>query len=158
DGISAGTITVTDTAEGQFDSKIFRVAVFDPAVIGTSVPVSAVEGAAFTGKTVATFTDPGGAEPNSFDSGSISFHYSATIDWGDNTPTTAGTITFSGTPGSKTDLFTVAGDHAYTTNGTYPIKVTINHEGIITKTTSTAVVKAIVNHTQGCCDSNALVI
>src|SRR5205823_4841640 len=49
----------------------------DPAVVGTPVSISIPAGAPFLG-TLATFTDPGGAEPIS---GS---HYSATLNWGDS--------------------------------------------------------------------------
>src|SRR5262249_18526169 len=45
--------------------------------------------------------------------------YAATIDWGDGTPTTAGTITGSG--GS----FSVAGSHVYADEGSNTVTVTI---------------------------------
>src|SRR2546427_43685 len=45
----------------------------------------------------ATFTDPGGVEPNASDDpgGLVSSHYTATIAWGDST-TSAGVITLKG--------------------------------------------------------------
>jgi hypothetical protein len=64
---------------------------------------------------VATFTDPGGAEPND---GS---HYSACIDWGDGSPTTAGTISFNG------GAFTVSGTHTYAAPIAYTITTTLSH-------------------------------
>src|SRR5207249_5258194 len=73
------TVTVTDTADGQSDSKSFQVAVSDPPVVGAQANVSAIAGAPFNG-TVATFTDPGGPEPNAFDPApGIAAHYNATI-------------------------------------------------------------------------------
>ena len=50
-------------------------------------------------QTVATFTDPGGAEPLG--------DYSALIDWGDGTAPSAGTITFAG------GIYTVQGSHTF---------------------------------------------
>jgi hypothetical protein len=65
---------------------------------------------------VATFTDPGGAEAND------GTHYSASINWGDMTAPTMGTITFGG------GVFTVQGGHTYAAAGSYTITCTINHE------------------------------
>src|SRR5262249_27780197 len=70
-------------------------------------------------QTVATFTDPGGAESLA--------DYSADINWGDGTPTQVGggTITLSN------GVFTVGGSHTYADNkgtGTWPITVTIRHD------------------------------
>ena len=133
------TVKVTDTGDNKSDSKTFQVAVSDPAVLATGVPVFGKVGLAPTVPT-AVFTDPGGAEPNPSDPGAIPNHYTATIDWGDSTPATAGTITYVGAPGSKTGTFTVSGSHAYAQEGTYTVTTTINHEGLITTTTSTAIV------------------
>jgi hypothetical protein len=62
--------------------------------------------------TVATFTDP--------DPASTAAEYSATIDWGDSTPSTPGTI--SGLTGGP---FTVSGTHKYAEEGSYKATVTI---------------------------------
>ncbi len=59
EGNNTVTVTVTDSTTLS-DSATFKVAVSDPAVDGKAVAVTAVEGQAFTGKAVATFTDPGG--------------------------------------------------------------------------------------------------
>jgi PKD repeat protein len=129
------TVSVKVTAGSLSSTESFKVNVSDPAVLGTPVAVGAVEGAAFTGKTTATFTDPGGAEAMS--------SYSATINWGDLTPTIAATIT-GGTPlGSSSAVFTVGSDgiaHTYAEEGTYDVTTTINHAGIITVVHSTATV------------------
>src|SRR5205085_2435781 len=96
--------------------------VSDPSVnaIGGSV-VSAVEGALSSSQTVATLTDPGGAEATS--------DYAAMIDWGDGN-SSAGTISFSA------GVFSVSGAHTYTEESAgdhagsnpYSITVTLSHE------------------------------
>jgi hypothetical protein len=137
------TVTVTDSTLLS-DSKTFNVTVTDPEVNPFGTLISPVEGAAFTGAVVGKFTDPGGAEPNPSDSsGTINDHYKVvSIDWGDSTPldTTSGTLSFSGSPGSTTDPFTVSGDHTYGEEGNYTITTTIDHEGVQSKITSTAMV------------------
>jgi hypothetical protein len=145
EGGFTGTITVTDTLEGQFDSKPFSVTVSDPSGLATGVPVFATACRPLTGVPIATFTDPGGAEPNPSDpSGGIANHYKVdSIDWGDSTPldTTTGTISYNGSPGSTTDPFTVNGSHTYQTEGTFTITVMLDHEGVLTTVTTTAIVK-----------------
>src|SRR5262249_16464750 len=93
---------------------------------------------------IATYTDPGGAEPNPADPlGPLSKHYKVvSIDWGDATPldTTTGSISFSGTPGSKTDKFTVSGSHTYLPPGPYPNTSKLDQEGIPTTVMTTAMV------------------
>jgi len=83
--------------------------------------LSGTEPAAFTNATVATFTDP---DPNS-----VASDYSATIDWGDSTGTTAGVV--SGPTGGP---FTVKGSHTYADEGNYTITVTITDADTPTNT------------------------
>ena len=138
------TVQVTDTADNQSGSATFQVVVSDPKVVATGVPVFAVERKPLP-VTLATFTDPGGAEPNPSDpTDSVASHYKVdSIDWGDGSPldTATGAISYSGTPGSKTDSFTVSGSHTYATEGTFTTTAIIDHEGVLTKVTSTATVK-----------------
>ena len=61
-------------------------------------------------------------------------HYTATIDWGDGTPATAGTVSLAG------GTFSVSGNHTYGEEGVYPIKTAITHQGITTIATGTATV------------------
>src|SRR5262249_21230419 len=44
-------------------------------------------------------------------------------------------------PGSPTGVFMVSGTHAYANEGTFTVTTTINHEGIISTTTSKATIK-----------------
>src|SRR5664280_160343 len=62
---------------------------------------------------VAGFTDP--------DPASTAGEYSATVDWGDGSPTSTGPV--AGPTGGP---FTVNGSHAYADEGTYKASATIN--------------------------------
>jgi hypothetical protein len=100
---------------------------YDPPITATGTPVSATEGAAFSGQ-VATFTDP--------DTSATPEEYAATIEWGDGT-STEGTV--SGSGGS----FAVSGEHTYADEGSYEVKVAItdvDNPAISASTTSTATV------------------
>jgi uncharacterized repeat protein (TIGR01451 family) len=92
------TVTVTQTQTDQ-------------SITAAGVSISATEGQLFTGD-VATFTDP--------DANATAAEYSATIDWGDGSATSAGTI--SGPTGGP---FTVRGSHTYADEGTYTVTVHI---------------------------------
>jgi phosphodiesterase/alkaline phosphatase D-like protein len=59
---------------------------------------------------------------------------SATIDWGDGTPASTGTVGLSG------NTYTVAGSHTYKEEGTYPTKTTITYPGGHTTVSGTATV------------------
>src|SRR5262249_59767294 len=81
--------------------------VFDPAVEAAGgLSLSSSEGSGTGTQTVATFTDPGGAEALA--------DYSADIKWGDGA-TTSGNLSVSG------GVFTVSGSHNYAEEGTYTI-------------------------------------
>jgi hypothetical protein len=141
-----GSITDDPCAGPWSASASFGVIVSDPAVTPTGgFSFAAVEGSLSAVQTVATFLDPGGAEPNPADpTDGIPSHYKvASIDWGDATPldTTTGAIAFSGTPGSKTDPFTVSGSHVYASEGTFTVTVILDHEGIKTTVKPTATIK-----------------
>lgn len=77
--------------------------------------------------TVATFTDAGGAEAVG--------NYHATIDWGDGSAVTAGTISFAN------GTFTVAGSHTYASSARFPVKITITDVG-----GASTVVQSLVGH------------
>lgn len=137
------TITVTDTLIDESDSETFTVNVSDP-------PVAASGGFSFdanifidTGtQTLATFTDPGGAEPNDVDPvpPTSAGHYQASISWGDGT--TPGAISPL-TPISPTQVFTVTGNHIYTIQSPvsgFNVVTTIDHEAVISTATSIAIV------------------
>lgn len=117
----AGTynMSVTITKPGAPDTVVNPVATVTdtpplPAVNATPVNVTATTNVAATNVPVATFTDPNGAD--------VPGNYTATIDWGDGTAPTTGTITVSG------GTFTVAGTHTWTAAGTYNMTVSIQHQ------------------------------
>ena len=117
------------------------VTVSDPAVLATSVSVSAKESIAFAAP-VATFTDPGGAEPNASDpTPGVASHYAASVDFGDGTPAVPAVITYGGAPGSTTGVFTVTASHTFAEDGTYSVTTTIDHEGVKTTVTNSAAVR-----------------
>jgi autotransporter-associated beta strand protein len=120
-------VTVTDAGNIQA-SGTFTVTVADAAVVVTGRSINPVTGTEFTG-TVATFTDPGGADTTN-DS------YTASIEWGDGAATSPGTITLSN------GTFTVNGSHTYMTDGTFNLTVTVQHNALA-PTTSAPVLIAI---------------
>ncbi|HLJ92043.1 MAG TPA: PKD domain-containing protein, partial [Gemmataceae bacterium] len=133
EGTYTARVTVTDN-QNQAGSATFQVTVTDPAVVGSAVNFSANANTSLTNQPVAVFTDPGGAEPNAADPiGTVSNHYTANINWGDNTAPTTGTITLSG------NTFTIQGGHTYSSGGTFTTTITILHEGApLTTLTGTA--------------------
>jgi uncharacterized repeat protein (TIGR01451 family) len=105
-GGDAGTVTVVATG----DTAPITVEEGDQPITASGTTFSATEGASYSGA-VATFTDP--------DTAATASEYLATIDWGDGSATSAGTI--SGSAGS----FSVAGTHTYAEEGSFPVTVTI---------------------------------
>src|SRR5206468_3452185 len=71
--------------------------------------------------------DLGGPEPTS--------NYAASINWGDGSPASAGTINYD----SAQKLFLVSGTHAYPFLGSYSVHVALTHEITITASTSSTV-------------------
>ena len=142
--LSGGTFTVAGThtyaEEGSFTvttsighSGITAVAtsratVTERPVVVTGTTVSAVEGAELSAAT-ATFTDPAGPEAASGN------NYTATIDWGDGTTASPGTITLGN------GNFTATGTHTYVEEGSFTVTTTVDHEGMLSTSTSTATVQ-----------------
>src|SRR5205814_674378 len=122
DGSYTAIITVGHcTAPAGTATTKFNVS--DPAVKTTGGPAfSVAEGAAIGSAVLATFTDPGGAEPLS--------DYTASVAWGDG-QTSAGTISVSG------GAFTVVGGHTYAEEGKYTATVTVGHDSAPSATATT---------------------
>jgi hypothetical protein len=115
----------------------FQVSAADPAVIAAGVNIFGVAGQPFTAVT-ATYTDPGGAEPNPFDPfGLISDHYTA--DCNVNAAKDAAVVR----PCTITDpetIFSVSGTFLYPTEGAFTLITDIDHEGVTTEVRSTATI------------------
>ena len=136
------SLTVThDALSAVGPIQTASIVVSDPPVLATGVAANGKESIAFAAP-VATFTDPGGAEPNPADPvGGISSHYTATTDWGDGTGPSVDTITYSGSPGSTTGVVTVTSTHTFAEEGTFTVTTIIDHEGIKTKVTSSSTIR-----------------
>jgi hypothetical protein len=114
--------------------QIKGVTVADPAVTPTGgFTVNAVVGVPSRMQTVATFTDPAGAEAPR--------DYSATIDWGDNM-SSDGVLS-----GPVAGVFTIQGSHSYAQPGNYSVTVRIHHDSAAdAMATSSANVAALQLH------------
>jgi hypothetical protein len=111
------TITITDIGDAfNTATVISQATIVDAPLTGSSVVVTATEGLPFTSTNVGTFVD---ADPD----GMVT-DYTATIDWGDGTPITAGTVT-----GPNGGPFTVLGGHDYLHSGTYTITIPVLDAG-----------------------------
>ena len=113
-GIYHGLIHFVNS-DGRASTLQFDFKVTDAPLTATATQVSAVAGSSFSG-TVATFTD---ANPLSQAS-----DFSATINWGDGTAASAGTVATNAGGGFK-----VSGTHTYTTTGSFTTSITINDIG-----------------------------
>jgi hypothetical protein len=107
------TVTIKDSG-GAGAAPTSNAAVADAALKATAATIKPAHGTTFSG-TVATFTD---ADPQ----GTVA-DYTATINWGDGTATTAGTIK------ANASKFQVNGTHKYVAKGNYTITITIKDGG-----------------------------
>jgi hypothetical protein len=115
EGTDAAKALITDNASTNKATVASTANVAENDVLApTPSTISATEGKAATGLTVATFTDnnPSAAASD----------FTASIDWGDQT-TSAGTITLTG------GVFSVTDNHTYADEGSYSIKITIKDDG-----------------------------
>lgn len=91
----------------------------------TGASLSATEGFTFQGTVAALTASAASAAASDF---------TATIDWGDGTSTTSGSVTSSGNGG-----FLVAGNHVYSEEGSYNVVVTVTDKSNNTITAADAV-------------------
>lgn len=112
--------TPTKTLTGQIDAlkaagvgAIFRenATVADADVITAKAATVVINPNTWLGTATANFTDT--------DISNVAGDFSATINWGDGTPVTLGTVTDVG------GLITVSGSHAYAAAGQFPVTVTL---------------------------------
>jgi hypothetical protein len=100
----------------------FATAFAAPVLVGTPINFTAAQGVAFTGA-VATFTSANPAN--------TVVDFTATINWGDGTPPSTGSIT------AGASSFTVNGTHTYATVGPFTATVTINDANPVATVTVT---------------------
>src|SRR6185437_7588844 len=113
-GSYSASIAVADYG-GATAQVVDAVTVADAPLTVTAVPLSATEGAAFSG-VVAQFTDP--------DPGAVASDYTATIAWGDGS-SSPGAVAFDTSLGA----FTVAGAHTYARAGSYSASIAVADYG-----------------------------
>ena len=110
------------------------IGVVEQPISASGYPVSAVEGASFSGA-VATVTDP--------DPAATAAEYTAVIDWGDSS-SSAGTV--SGPTGGP---FTVSGTHTYAEEGSYTVTTTVTDvdtpSNMATATSTATVADALIS-------------
>ena len=114
EGTYHASFTYTNS-DGFPETRPFDVKVQDAPLTASGVPVSATAGVAVKA-TVATFTHakPAGAASD----------YTASINWGDGSSSTAGTVSAAAGGG-----FEVKGSHTYAAAGKYTTSVTISDVG-----------------------------
>ena len=83
------------------------------SIVGTAVPINALSTVPFVNVPIAFFAD---TQPST-----LASEYTATIDWGDGQPSSAGVIT------AVAGAFQVAGSHTYAQPGTYPVSIHMQH-------------------------------
>ena len=118
-GTYATSITITDSG-GSTVTVSGTATIADYALSATGLTISSHK--TFSG-TVASLFD---SDPTA-----TSSDYTATINWGDGTTSSMGTVSGSASP------FTISGSHTYRSNGTYTVTVTVHDNGGATATATT---------------------
>ena len=113
-GVYATSVTILDDTTSYVAPGPGTAVVTDPAPIITVPPLLASPGVPTGAVAVATFTDPGTPLPPG--------QYTATINWGDKTPTILGVVTQNGT------TYTVTGGHTYAQAGAFTITVSVQDQ------------------------------
>ena len=149
-------ITITDTSAGNITATVDG----EVDVAGISVTADPINASQFNGNVsgsgnftgnVATFTDTAPDAPT--DPGNNTGNYTATINWGDGSGNSTGTITYD----STNQDFVVAGNHTYTSAGTPTVTVTVTNtdgrssvsSGTVANVPTLAVTGLTINGGQG---------
>ncbi len=120
------TVTINDVG-GASASATDQITVADAPITGAGLSIPNQQPAAITGLPLAAFTDSGAPVTAS--------QIVTSIDWGDGTAQSAGTVTVVG------NVYTVAGSHTYAAGGAYTITVTLlATDGGSSVTTTTSLV------------------
>ena len=124
EGSQTVTVTITDLDNATNTATVKATATIADAPL-TATGLALVGPPAYSGA-VTTFADANTTT-------STAAEFTATIDWGDGTPATSGTVT--GSAGS----FTVGGAHTYAGPGSFTVKVHVVDEGGSTADATTTV-------------------
>jgi hypothetical protein len=140
-GAAYGEVKITVPGAGTIDAlyyeniTIINLPASPQPVIGTAVAVNTVEGFQLVNQLVGTFTFPLASlfpDDTALPAGLPASDFTTTIDWGDETPTTAGTITQNSADPS---VYDVTGQHTYTSPGPFTISLTVTlNAGALTGT------------------------
>ncbi len=118
EGTYSTTVTITKTASGSTAIALGQAVIADAALTaGAPVALTPSTGAKLTNTIVGTFTDA--------NTGAAASDFTATIDWGDGTATSPGTIVATTPAGT----FEVEGTHAYANPGSYATKIVVDDVG-----------------------------
>ena len=110
-GVYSVTVTIS-TAYSNTLTSTQSIHVARPPMSAVAENIVSQAGVALSNVELATFTEP--------DLSDSTGEFGATINWGDGTTTTSGTITASG------GVFHVLGSHTYAAVGDYPIEIAIS--------------------------------
>ncbi len=131
-GPAFGEVLIKIPGAGTVDAlyysqiNILNVPTSPPPVISSPpIAVNVPENVAFVNQLVGTFTYPLASlfpAGTTLPTGLPASDFTATINWGDGTATTGGTITQDAV---NPDLYYVTGGHTYTTSGMHAISITV---------------------------------
>ena len=134
-GTDSFTYRATDTS-GQSSPAMVTITVqaanngggttTQPPQVVTTFPVTGTVGVPIVAAPVVTFTDGDGSTPPG--------SYTATIDYGDGSAPSTGTVT------ETNGVYQVTGDHTYQQAGTFPVGITITRPGGVGLSATTAAV------------------
>ncbi len=116
------TVTITDPGNNTATVNPNARVASSPLLVSSVAAINANITTNLTNQTVATFTDPGlVANLGALGINDPTTQFTASIDWGDTTSSSAGTITYD----SSSKIFSVKGSHTYAQPGTYTTSVTV---------------------------------
>ena len=114
EGTETVTVTLSDNS-GNTASTTAQVNVADAPLVAAGINIPIQSSLALSNLQIASVTDTGGGEAVST--------YSATIDWGDGTSSSTGTVSVNG------NTVNIAGSHTYSIAGRYVVNVTVQDTG-----------------------------
>jgi uncharacterized protein (TIGR03118 family) len=113
-GTFPSSVAVQDNANHSL-SIPFTFLVSEPSLSARGLVVSTDSSGVFSNAAVATFTHGSSTEPVT--------GFTSTIDWGDGSAVSSGTVAFGG------DGYVINGSHTYASSGTFHLTVSLTDEG-----------------------------